>query len=81
MKNSSYQISIRDLQYLPYILRAGYLADSNRSLDTLLLWLSDQRTASYFNLKYLPGLFNSIIEQYMGKYPFKKINILFLFFI
>ncbi len=55
------------LQHVTYILRAGYLADSNKYLDTLLIWLSDQRTASYFNLKYLPGLFNAIIEQYIGK--------------
>jgi hypothetical protein len=64
----SQQISIHDLQYFPYILRAGYLSDSNKYLDILLVWLSDQRTAPYFNLKYLPGLFNSIIEQYIGTY-------------
>jgi len=61
------QIPVNDLQNFAYILRAGYLADSNKYLDTLLIWLSDQRTASYFNLKYLPGLFNAIIEQYIGK--------------
>jgi len=61
------QMSVNDLQNFAYILRAGYLADSNKYLDTLLVWLSDQRTASYFNLKYLPGLFNAIMEQYIGK--------------
>jgi hypothetical protein len=60
------QMSVNDLQQFAFILRAGYLADSNRYLDTILVWLSDQRTASYFNLKYLPGLFNAIIEQYIG---------------
>ncbi len=62
------QLPVNDLQNFAYILRAGYLADSNKYLDTLLVWLSDQRTASYFNLKYLPGLFNAIMEQYIGKY-------------
>ncbi|CAF1248808.1 unnamed protein product [Rotaria magnacalcarata] len=58
------QMPIDDFQRFPYILRAGCLAESNKYLDTLLVWLSDQHTASYFNLKSLPGLFNAIMEQY-----------------
>ncbi|CAF1073191.1 unnamed protein product [Rotaria sordida] len=60
------QMPINNFQYFPYILRAGCLADSNKYLDTLLVWLSDQHTASYFNLKSLPGLFNAIMEQYIA---------------
>ncbi|UJR10159.1 hypothetical protein I4U23_014375 [Adineta vaga] len=60
------QMPINDFQYFAYILRAGWLADSNKYLDTLLVWLSDSRTASYFNLKSLPGLFNAITEQYVA---------------
>ncbi|CAF1191784.1 unnamed protein product [Adineta steineri] len=60
------QMPINDFQHIPFLLRAGYLADSNKYLDTLLVWLSDPYTASYFNLKSLPGLFNSIMEQYIA---------------
>ena len=68
--NIPQQIPIHDLPYFAYLLRAGWLADSNKYLDTLLVWLSDQRTACYFNLKTLPGLFNAIMEQYIGKFIF-----------
>jgi hypothetical protein len=64
------QMSIHDLQRFSYVLRAGRLGDSNKYLDTLLVWLSDKRTASAFNLKTLPGLFNVIMEQYLGKVVF-----------
>jgi hypothetical protein len=47
---TSQQMSVNDLQHFADILRAGYLADSNNYLDTLLIWLSDRCTASYFNL-------------------------------
>jgi hypothetical protein len=70
----------QDLQHFAYLLRAGWLADSNKYLDTLLVWLSDQRTACYFNLKSLPGLFNAITEQYIGNNSFyyqPKISISF----
>ena len=60
------QTSINDIEHFAYVLRAGCIADSNKCLDSLLVWLSDQRTASYFNLKCLPGLFNAIMEQYTG---------------
>ncbi|CAF1478096.1 unnamed protein product [Adineta steineri] len=60
------QMPINDFQHIPFLLRAGYLADSNKYLDTLLVWLSDPYTASYFNLKSLSGLFNSIMEQYIA---------------
>ncbi|CAF2387690.1 unnamed protein product [Rotaria sp. Silwood2] len=60
------QMPINNFQHFAYILRAGCLADSNKYLDTLLVWLSDQHTASYFNLKSLPGLFNAIMEQYIA---------------
>ncbi|CAF4841597.1 unnamed protein product [Rotaria sp. Silwood1] len=60
------QMPINNIQHFAYILRADCLADSNKYLDTLLVWLSDQHTASYFNLKTLPGLFNAIMEQYIA---------------
>ncbi|CAF0731628.1 unnamed protein product [Didymodactylos carnosus] len=57
---------INDIQRFSYTLRAGQSADSNHLLDTLNLWLSDEHTAMYFNLKTLPGLFNALIEQYLA---------------
>jgi hypothetical protein len=68
------QMPINDFQHFAFILRAGCLADSNKYLDTLLVWLSDPRTASVFNLKCLPGLFNTIVEQYTGKFLFLLIK-------
>ena len=61
------QMPIYDLSQFVYLIRGGRLGDSNKYLDTLLVWLSDPRTASYFHLKSLPGLFNAILEQYLGK--------------
>ena len=55
-----------DLAQLPYLIRGCGLGESNRCLDTLLVWLGDPRTASYFHLKLLPGLFNAVLEQYLG---------------
>lgn len=58
---------MHDLHHFPFVLRAGYLADTNRSLDALLFCLTDPRPTSSINLKYLPGFFHAIIEQYIGK--------------
>lgn len=63
-------ISIQDLHNLNFILRAGYLADSNRYLDAILIHLTDARTSSYFNLKFLPGLLHALVEQYTGTYVY-----------
>lgn len=57
---------ISDLSQLAYLIRGCGPGESNKYLDTLLVWISDPRTASFFHLKQLPGLFNAILEQYLG---------------
>ncbi|CAF0908058.1 unnamed protein product [Adineta ricciae] len=59
-------LCLTDFQHLAFILRTGWLADMNKHLDTLLILLSEPRTACYFHLKSLPGLFNAIMEQYVA---------------
>ena len=62
------QMPISDLSQLVYLIRGCGLGESNKYLDTLLVWLSDPRTASHFHLKQLPGLLNAILEQYLGSF-------------
>jgi hypothetical protein len=63
-------MSLHELTQLVYFIRADRLADGDRHLTSLLVYLSDHRTASTIQLKTLPGLFNAILEQYIGRHRF-----------
>lgn len=63
-------LMIPDLDQLAYAIRTGGPSDSNRSIDAVLVYLSDLRTAPHFNLFASPIFLNVILEQYLGKIRF-----------
>lgn len=70
---TNYRLSIEqmpihyDFNEIGLVIRGGCLFESSKGLDTILVWLTDIRTASLFNFKLYPVLFNVIYEQYISK--------------